>query len=73
MTATPATPEVPLIYTTLGNIPVSTLEHYVRWENNDDYVKFVEIYMHQGVVVKESAHVMAKKAPAMAAEQAAMA
>lgn len=69
----PDAEEIPLIYTTMGNVPISSLEHYVRWDQADDYIKFVEIYMHQGVVVRESAHVLAKTPAPIGAEQAAIA
>jgi hypothetical protein len=49
----------PLIYTSLGNMPVSELEHYVGWEVTAEYVKFREVYKFQGEIVKESAHVHA--------------
>jgi hypothetical protein len=61
--------EVPLIYTSRGNMPIASLQREVRWENTEDYVKFVEIYRFEGEVVIESANVLAKKLPSMAAEQ----
>ena len=63
----------PLIHTTLGNVPVSSLEHYVLWDNTDTYVKFTERYIKDGVTVKESAHVLAKlPVPGMGSAQGAI-
>lgn len=61
----------PLIYTKYGNVPVSTLEHYVAWEDTPEYVKFREVYKDKatGEVVKESAHVLARRGTQMGAEQ----
>ena len=50
----------PLIYTTLGNVPVSSLSYHTEWTDAPDYVKFREWYIADGVVVKESAHVLSK-------------
>lgn len=52
--------EVPLIWTTQGNLPISSLEYRTEWENGDTYMKLREIYTHRGEVVRESAHVYAK-------------
>ena len=69
-----AAPEVPLIYTTLGNVPVASLQHHIKWDNTPEYIKFTEIYSTPGgMVVKESAHVFAKQGQAMGAEQAGLA
>lgn len=53
--------DVPLIYTTRGNLPVSSLAYSVRWEDAAEYLKFVETYTLDGEVVRESAHVYAKR------------
>ena len=50
--------EVPLIYTTKGNLPIDTLEYSHAWEETPDYVKFIEMYRLDGEVVKQSAHVL---------------
>lgn len=51
----------PLIYTTRGNLPVSSLTYQTRWEDTADYTKFVERYVaSDGEVVKESAHVFSR-------------
>ena len=58
----------PLIYTSKGNVPVSSLTYEHHWDNQADYIKFVEIYRDAtGEVVKESAHVYAKKHNVMSA------
>lgn len=52
--------EEPLIWTSKGNLPISCLQHDMRWEETDMYIKFVERYTLDGEVVKESAHVKCK-------------
>lgn len=59
----------PLIYTSRGNIPLSSLQYQYAWEDTPEYVKFVERYVaSDGEVVKESAHVMAKRGMSMLGE-----
>ncbi len=53
--------EEPLIHTTKGNLPVASLVYSTRWEDTPDYVKLVETYTLNGEVVRESAHVLAKR------------
>lgn len=53
--------EEPLIHTTKGNLPVASLVYGTRWEDTPDYVKLVETYTLNGEVVRESAHVLAKR------------
>lgn len=55
----------PLVFTTKGNIPISSLEYFNRWEDSPEYVKFTEGYKLNGEVVKEGAHVMMRKTPGM--------
>lgn len=52
----------PLIYTTKGNYPIELLGYSVRWEDTPEYTKFIETYTLDGEVVRESAHVMGKRA-----------
>ncbi len=52
--------EEPLIYTVKGNLPIAELEYRTKWELSDDFIKFSECYLHQGEIVKESAHVFDK-------------
>lgn len=53
--------EEPLIYTTRGNLPIASMTYATRWEDAPDYIKFVEVYRLDGEVVRESAHVYAKR------------
>lgn len=53
--------ENPLIYTSHGNLPIASLQYETRWEDEADYIKFVEVYRLDGEVVRESAHVYAKR------------
>lgn len=58
-------PEEPLIWTTLGNVPIAALQHHIVWDNTPEYVKFTEIYKTAGgMVVKESSHVLPLTDPA---------
>lgn len=52
---------IPLIFTTKGNLPISDLAYATRWEVTDEYTKLVETYSLDGEVVRESAHVLAKR------------
>lgn len=58
----------PLIYTVRGNLPLADLEYRTRWEDAPDYLKFVEMYLLDGEVVRESAHVYIKSGAVMTAE-----
>lgn len=50
--------EVPLIFTSKGNVPIASLTYETAWEINDAFIKFVERYRDAtGEVVKEGAHV----------------
>lgn len=60
----------PLIHTTAGNVPVSSLVYTTAWEATADYVKFIETYRLDGVVVRQSAHVLATTGLVLGAEQA---
>lgn len=51
----------PLIHTSRGNLPIASLQYATRWEDAEDYIKFVERYSLDGEVVRESAHVYAKR------------
>lgn len=51
----------PMIYTSRGNLPIESLQYATRWEDSVDYIKFVEVYTFDGEVVRESAHVYAKR------------
>ena len=50
----------PLIFTTLGNVPVSSLTYETQWRMTDAVVHFTEIYRSaDGVVVRQDSHVYA--------------
>ncbi len=51
----------PLIYTSRGNLPIASMTYETRWEDAPEYLKFVETYSLNGEVVRESAHVYAKR------------
>ena len=51
----------PLIYTSKGNLPIASLEYSNSWEDAEQYVKFIETYKLGDEIVKQSAHVMAKR------------
>ena len=51
----------PLIYTSKGNLPISTLQYETEWDVSDTYIKFVERYRLNGEIVKEGAHVYCKQ------------
>lgn len=55
--ATPPVAEVPMIHTTLGNVPLAALQHQTRWERSGDEIKFTEVYKTAGgMVVRENAY-----------------
>lgn len=47
----------PLIYTTKGNVPVSSLEARPEWEIGDSRIVFKDRYFLNDELVKESQHV----------------
>jgi len=50
----------PLIHTTLGNVPVSSLLYEARWRMTDTVVHFTEIYRTaDGCIVRQDSHVYA--------------
>lgn len=53
--------DIPLIYTSKGNLPVDSLIYETRWEDAPDFIKFTEVYMLGDEVVKESAHIYSKR------------
>lgn len=62
----------PLIFTTKGNMPVSQLQYVTSWEDTPLYTKFVERYLLDGEVVRESAHVLAREGVSMEGQQAVL-
>ena len=54
----------PYIHTILGNVPVSSLEHYIQWRETEEMVMFTEIYKApDGTVVRQDSHSYIKKGP----------
>jgi len=51
----------PLVYTSKGNLPESSLRFEPVWEDTTDYTKFVARYWLGDEVVKESAFVLSKR------------
>jgi hypothetical protein len=48
----------PLIYTSKGNLPISSLTYETQWILDPGYIQFVERHRDStGEVVRESAHV----------------
>jgi hypothetical protein len=54
--------EVPLIYTSRGNVPLDSVDIKVEWFFEPDYVKLVEKAFDKvsGELIKESAHIYSK-------------
>ena len=49
--------DVPLIFTTKGNLPVSSLTHEIEWKITSSQIVFIETYKLDGEIVKQSSHV----------------
>lgn len=49
--------ETPLIWTSKGNLPVSDLTHGVEWQVTPEQIIFIERYLLDGQIVKQSSHV----------------
>lgn len=62
--------EAPLIYTTKGNLPVDQLEYQTGWIDTPEYTQFMERYLLDGEVVKESSHVYHRKGATFEGETA---
>lgn len=59
----------PLIYTSKGNVPVSSLQYRYQWTDTETDISFVEEYLLAGEVVKRNAHCYIKKGVAAEIEQ----
>lgn len=53
--------DVPLIFTSKGNLPVSSLEYHTGWHIDDENIIFAEEYLLDGELVKNNVHVYKKK------------
>jgi hypothetical protein len=51
----------PLVYTTKGNLPISSLEYRHEWIEDEVAITFAEEYRLNGEIVKRSAHSRLKK------------
>lgn len=47
----------PLVWTTKGNLPISTLQHRVDWSVTPEQIIFTESYFLGDELVKKSSHV----------------
>lgn len=63
----------PMVWTTKGNMPVEFLDYNVEWFENPDEIGLVEVYRHQGEIVRRSVHVRKKEGLSMDGDQAAFA
>lgn len=61
--------EVPLIWTTKGNVPIADLQYGVAWEETDTYIKFIETYRIGDEIVKQAVHVRLKQGIDIAGDQ----
>lgn len=61
--------DIPLIYTSKGNLPISSLEYSHQWLEDQDTIVFVEEYKLNGEVVKRNAHHKMKRGLDAALEQ----
>lgn len=55
------TAEEPLVYTTKGNLPLSSLQYRHEWLEDDVAITFAEEYTLDGEVVRRNAHSRLKK------------
>lgn len=53
--------DIPLIYTSKGNVPVASLRYETSWSDDANNTTFTETYFLDDEVVKHSVHVMTKK------------
>ena len=60
----------PMIWTTKGNIPCSSLDYETKWVDAPDFVQFIERYLLAGEVVRESCHVYNRSGLVMGAHAA---
>lgn len=53
--------EIPLIWTTKGNIPVESLAYSSEWFISDEEIKLVETHRLGDEIVRQSAHIYVKR------------
>lgn len=62
--------QVPMIWTTHGNLPVEILDYKTEWTDGQDEITMAEVYQYNGEVVRRSVHVYKKQGASMGADQA---
>lgn len=62
--------DIPLIWTSRGNLPVASLQHVTSWEQTAEYTKLTDTYSLDGEVVKQSVHVLQHQGLGFGAETA---
>ena len=62
--------EVPLIYTSKGNLPIDSLEYLHYWTEDEDAIFFNEEYRLDGEIVKSNRHGRMKHGLSIEAETA---
>jgi hypothetical protein len=53
--------EEPLIYTTKGNLPISSLQYRHEWQEDGAAITLIEEHLLDGEVVKRAVHVRLKQ------------
>lgn len=53
--------DAPLIFTSLGNLPVDSLEYQPSWDDQPGYIVFREKYLLNGEIVRENSHAYSKR------------
>lgn len=56
----PSENEVPLIWTSKGNLPISDMEHKYGWEEDDEKHVFWQEYWYKGELVSRQVNVKSK-------------
>ncbi len=65
--------EIPLIYTSKGNVPVNSLAYTHSWEQSPEHIKFAEEWRDEtGEVVKSNVHLLKLTGVEMQGSQAAL-
>lgn len=59
----------PLIYTTKGNVPISSLRYVTRWDVGPEIITFEELYFDGDELVKHSVHKYGLKPLELVAQQ----
>jgi hypothetical protein len=62
----------PLIFTSKGNVPISTLRYEHRWQDNEKFTMLQEFWFDGDEIVKNNVHVMAKEGLSIGGQQAQM-